>query len=97
MDTRIGIFGTPLPPLPATAYPPDAVELPRPRPLVEQRPRFETIHGDDVAFGFDNALREAHRRATERGRRQVVTRCYDDATRIAHPPLARAWCIQDWR
>lgn len=67
------------------------------RPLVELRPGFSTALGDTVAIGFDDAMRHARERATERGHRQVVTRCYDDATRIAHPPLARFWRIQDWR
>lgn len=70
---------------------------PKPRPLLELRPRFESDLGDTVAIGFDDAMQQARQRATERGHRQVVTRCYDAATRIAHPPLARFWCVQDWR
>lgn len=86
-----------LPPLPDDCYPPDAQPLLAPGPLVETRPRFTSAHGDDVQIGFDVAIDEAVRRARQTNRRQVVTRCYDDGTRIAFPSLARFWCIQEIR
>lgn len=88
-----------LPPLPDDCYPPGAVDLPEPEPktLVELRPAFTTEHGDTVAIGFEVAMQTARDRAIDRGHRQVVTRCYGDATRAAWPSLRRFWCIQDWR
>ena len=91
-----------LPPLPEDVYPPGAVDLPEPQPktLLELRPRFTPELGDIVSIaigGFGEVMRVARERAVERGHRQVVTRCYDDATRMGWPSLRRFWCIQDWR